>query len=137
MKKILLTLLAVIVIVGALAGVGYWGYRIGYNNGATGSENGPLFGRSYHMDPGQMPFHRYDEGINRGFDRNFGFNQHPMMQLNGYHGFGIGYGHVSPLQILWHVATLALFVWFIYWLFTKSGWKITRTTSKEPESTSN
>ena len=45
MKKILLTLLAVIVVVGALAGAGFVGYRIGYTNGATASGNVPFFGR--------------------------------------------------------------------------------------------
>ena len=137
MKNILLTLLAVIVIVGALAGVGYWGYRIGYANGATGSDNGPFFSRSYHMNPCQMPFHRYDEGFNRSFDRGYGFNQHPMMQPGGYPSFGIGYGHFSPLRILWNIAILALIIWFLYWLFAKSGWQITRKKENSDNSAGN
>ena len=127
MKKVFLTLLAVIVVVAALVGAGYGGYRIGYTDGATGSDNGPFFGRSYHMNPNQMPFHRFDNDFNRGFNRGFGFNQHPMMRPDGYHSFGIGYGYFSPLHILWNVAVLALIAWFVYWLFTKSGWQITRT----------
>jgi len=137
MKKGLLTLLAIIVIVGALAGAGYWGYHIGYNDRATGSETGPFFGRSYHMDPGEMPFHRFDDGFNRGFDRGFGFSQRSMMQPGSYRNFSIGYGYFSPLRVLWNVAILALIAWFVYWLFTKSGWQITRTTTKDPESTGN
>lgn len=136
MKKVFLTLLAVIVIVGALAGVGYWSYRIGYANGTTGSDNGPFFGRSFHMNPSQMPFHRYDEGFNRGFDRGFGFNQHPMMRPGKYHGFGIGYGYFSPLRALRNIATLALIAWFVYWLFTKSGWQITRNINSETKTDS-
>lgn len=130
MKKVLLSLLAVIVIVGALTGAGFWGYRMGFANGATGSDGGPFFGRPYHMDPSQMPFHRFE---GRGFDRGFGFNQHPMMQPGGYHGVGMGYGFFSPFHLLWNVAILALIVWFIYWVFTKSGWQITRTVKKEDE----
>ncbi|HSM72974.1 MAG TPA: hypothetical protein VK851_15665 [Anaerolineales bacterium] len=118
MKKVFLTLLAMIVIVGALIGTGYWGYRIGYVDSATGSDGGPFFGRSYHMNPNQMPFHRYDRG--------FGFDQHPMMRPGGYHSLGMGFGYFSPLRILWNIAILALIVWFAYWLFTKSGWQITR-----------
>ena len=126
MKKVFLTLLAIIVVVAALAGAGYWGYRIGYADGATGSDNGVFFGRSYHMDPNQMPFHRFEgDGFNRGFDKGFGFNQHPMMRPGGYHSVGIGY--FSPLRILWNVFILALIIWLVYWLFTKSGWQITRT----------
>lgn len=131
MKKVLLILLAVIVIIGALAGAGFWGYRMGYANGATGSDNGPFFSRSFHMDPSQMPFHRGNEGFNHGFD------QRSMMQPGGYHGYAMGYGYFSPLRALWHIANLALVVWFVYWLFTKSGWKITRTTPNDPESTGN
>ena len=123
MKKVFLTLLVVVVVVAALAGAGYWGYRIGYTDGATGSDNGPFFGRSYHMDPNQMPFHRFE---GRGFDRGFGFNQQPMMRPGGYHSFGMGYGFFSPLRILWNIAILGLIIWFFYWLFTKSGWQITR-----------
>lgn len=137
MKKVLLTLLAMIVIIGALAGAGYWGYRIGYANGATGSDNEQFFGRSFHMNPNQMPFHRNDEGFNRGFDRGFGFNQNPMMRPGRYQSIGMGYSYFSPLHVVWNIAVLALIAWFIYWLFTKSGWQITRTTPKDPESTGN
>jgi len=137
MKKVFLSLLAMIVIVGSLAGAGYWGYRIGYANGATGSDNGQFLGRSYHMYLNQMPFHKNGESFNRGFDRGFGFNQNSMMKPSRYHGIGMGYGYFSPLHILWNIAVLGLIAWFIYWLFTKSGWQITRTTPKEPESTGN
>jgi len=47
-------------------------------------------------------------------------------------GRGIfGFTMFSPLRILWNIAVLALIIWFIYWLFTKSGWRITRETNKE------
>ena len=132
MKKVLLTLLALIVIFGALAGAGYWGYRIGYNDGATVSGNAPSFGRFYHMDPSQMPMYRFGGDFNRGF----GFNRHPMMGFGGFHGIGMGYGFFSPFRILWNIAILALIIWFVYWLFTKSGWQIVRNVNKDQESTS-
>lgn len=121
MKKILLTLLAVIVIAGALAGAGYAGYSIGYNQGAAASGNTPFLGRAERMDPNLMP---------HNFDRDFGFRaqpfRSPMMGRNDF-GFNI----FSPFRILWNIATLALVIWFSYWLFTKSGWRITRQTEKD------
>jgi len=122
MKKILLTLLAVIVIVGALAGAGYAGYRFGYTNGLTGSGNAPVFGHYFHMDPDEMPMYRFGNG----FDRGFGFNNRPMMRPGGFRTLGFGY--FSPFLLLWRVAIIALILWFAYWLFTKNGWQITRKT---------
>ena len=132
MKKILQSLLAVIMIVGVLLGVGYAGYRIGYNNGSTDSGNTPAFDRFYHMNPNQMPMHNFGEGFDRSFGRGFGFNQHPMMRPGGFNG--MGYGYYSPFLLLWRIATIGLIIWFAYWLFTKSGWQISRkkTNSDEP-----
>lgn len=136
MKKFFLTLLVLLVIIGALAGAGFWGYRIGYANGATGSDNGQFFAHPYNMDPGQMPFHGFDRGANRGFGRGFDSNPHAMMQPGGYHGIGMGRGYFSPLHTLWYLVVLALVIWFVYWLFNKSGWQITRKTNAAAEATS-
>jgi len=124
MKKVLLTLLAVIVVVGTLVGAGYMGYRIGYNNGATGAGERPAFGRFDHMNPNQMPIHNFGKGFDRGPDRDFGFNQRLMMRPGGFNT--MGYGHYSPFFSLWRIASIGLVIWFAYWLFTKSGWQITR-----------
>jgi len=124
MKKVLLTLLAVIVIVGALAGVGFAGYRIGYNQGATSSGNTQFSGLFGHMNPNLMPMY--------GFDRDFGpgiNSYHSPMMSRG--GFGINF--FSPFRFLWNIAVLALIIWFVYWLFTKSGWRITRQAGKDQE----
>ena len=116
MKKVLLTLLAGIVILGVLAGAGYVGYRIGFNQGAGISGSAQYFGRADRMDPHLMP----------GLDRDFGFRTQPYyhspMMRNSHFGFSI----FSPLRILWNIGILALIIWFVYWLFTKSGWRITR-----------
>ena len=122
MKKVLLTLLAVIVIVGALAGAGYTGYRIGYNHGATASGNFPFFGCAEHMNPNLMPH----------FNRDFGFHMQPFHSpMMGRGGFGFSF--FSPFRLLWNAAILALVIWFVYWLFTKSGWRITRELNKDKE----
>lgn len=123
MKKVLLTLLAVIVIVGALAGVGFSGYRIGLAQGAGFSGASPSFGPFGYMNPNLMPMHR--------FDRDFGpgFGGHPMMGRGGFSGSGF----FSPLHFLWNIAVLALVGWFVYWLFTKSGWRITRQQGQNQE----
>jgi len=122
MKKVLLTLLAVVVIIGALAGAGFAGYRIGYTQGATSSGDAWFLGRSERMHPGLM----------HDFDRDFGpvFNsfRSPMMGRGDW-GFNI----FTPLRFLWNIAVLALVIWFVYWLFTKSGWRITRQADKESE----
>ncbi|NWG33309.1 MAG: hypothetical protein HXY42_02620 [Chloroflexi bacterium] len=119
MKKVLLTILAVIVIVGALAGVGFAGYRIGYVQGAAANGNAPFFARPDRMNP-NMP----------GFRRDFGMWRQP------YHapmmgGGGFGFSFFTPFRFLWNIAVLALIIWFVYWLFTQSGWRITRQTNSE------
>jgi len=126
MKKVLLTLLALIVIFGALAGAGYAGYRIGYTQGATASGNLPFFGRGERMNPNLMP---------HNFDRGFGFGAQPYHSpMMGRGDFGIRF--FSPFRILWNIAILALIIWFVYWLFTKSGWRIVRNMNKDQEATS-
>jgi hypothetical protein len=121
MKKVLLTLLAVIVILGALGGVGFAGYRIGYMQGASASGKLPAVG-FYHMNPDQMPMHRFNNNEFGGWNQQY---RSPMMGRGG--GFGMGF--FSPLHFLWNIVVLGLVIWFVYWLFTKSGWRITRTAS--------
>ena len=126
MKKVLLTLLAVIVILGALGGAGYAGYRIGFAQGASGSGNFPAYG---HMDPSRMPMERFGNDFGRGFDQ----YHSPMMTRRG--DFGMNF--FSPFRLLWNIAIFALIVWFVYWLFTKSGWRITRTSQDKPTTEGN
>lgn len=131
MKKVLLTLLAVIVILGALGGAGFAGYRIGYIQGASNSDNFPAFGMFERMNPNLMPMHRFDDNFGPRFDS----YHRPMMMGRG--GFGIGF--FSPFRLLWNIAILALVIWFVYWVFTRSGWQITRSTpqSSEPKTEGN
>lgn len=122
MKKVLLTLLAVIVILGALAGAGFVGYRIGFSQGATASGNVQFFGRSERSNPHLMP----------NFGRDFEFRAQPFRSpMMGRSIFG--FTMFSPFRILWNIAILALIIWFVYWLFTKSGWRITRQKEDKTE----
>jgi hypothetical protein len=124
MKKVLLVLLAAIVVLGVLAGAGFVGYRIGYNQGAASSGNVPSFGFFERMNPNLMPMHEFDRDWGPGSS----FYRTPMMR-RGDIGFNLFY----PLRFLWNIAVLALVAWFVYWLFTKSGWRITRQAVREQE----
>jgi hypothetical protein len=121
MKRILLTLLAVFVVLGLFAMSGYAGYRMGYAQGIEREANGgaPEFRPFERMGPGRMPMHEF--GFGRGFHREFRPGGFPMM----------GFGFFSLFGFLWRVAILALTVGLAYWLFTRSGWQLTRTQTTQ------
>ena len=118
MKRVLLTLLGVIVVISVLAGAGFAGYRIGFQQAAQVSANGeiPRPARPDRLDP----FHSFDRGLDRGFNRDFPRGGFRMMNRGGFSFFG-------PFMFLAHIAIWALIILGIYWLFTRSGWRITRT----------
>jgi hypothetical protein len=103
---------------GLFAATGYAGYRFGYAQGVQVTSNGDT------PQPGLRPFdnfgpHGMDRfGMDRDFQRGFGPRGFPMR----------GFGFFSPLRFLLQVAVLALIVWFAFWLFTRSGWQLTRAT---------
>ena len=113
MKRVLLTLLAVFLVLGLFAAVGYTGYRFGYAQGIRDTADGELlrpgFGRFDEFRPNRMPMWGF------GFERGLPFGL-PMM----------GFGFFPLLGFLWRIAILALIVWLVYWLFTRSGWRLTR-----------
>lgn len=128
MKNWLFRILLVLVAVGALAGAGFAGYRIGLNQGARLSGNfddTPRFVERFHKDgiPG-LPLGVYPD--HRGFDRGFG----PA----GFHGRG--FGLISPFFFLLKVTVLGIIVWGIYKLFTGNGWQLsfTRHPAETPPS---
>jgi hypothetical protein len=125
MKKVLLTLLTVVLVLGLFAAAGYAGYRFGFIRGAqttaNGNPSGPQLRPFDNFDRPRMPMHNFGDDFGRGIRRGF-----PMM--------GIGFGFFSPLMFLGRIVVLALIIWFIYWLFTRSGWRLTRTTQiTEPQ----
>jgi uncharacterized membrane protein len=125
MKRVLLTLLGLIVVVGLFAAAGFAGYRFGYAQGAQVTANGdaPQLRPFDEFGPRRMPMHRFD--FDRGFSRGFRMGDFPR------DGFPMmGFGFFSPWMLLGRIAILALIVWFIYWLFTRSGWRLTRQTTE-------
>jgi hypothetical protein len=130
MKKVFLSLLAVIVVLGLFAAAGYAGYRLGYAQALQTTANGG----TPRLAPGVRPFDDFGMPMHRFRpERGFGRGGFPMM----------GFGFFSPLLFLARIAILVLVVWFIYWLFTRSGWRLTRepaptrpvseSTSAKPE----
>jgi hypothetical protein len=117
MKRIGLTLLAVVVVLGLFAAVGYAGYRLGYVQSAqrTVNDQAPELRPFDGLDSRGMPGHNF--GFERGFQRGFGMLGFPMM----------GFGFFSLFGLLAHIALLALLLGLAYWLFTRSGWRLART----------
>ena len=126
MKKVLLTLLAVVLILGLLGAAGFAGYRFGYMRGAqttakavapNGNPN-PQPRPFDNFDRRGMPGHNFGDDFGRGFHREFRFGGSPMM--------GMGFGFFGLFGFFIRIAVFALIIWFIYWLFTRSGWRLTR-----------
>ena len=130
MKKVLLTLLTVVLVLGLFAAAGYAGYRFGFMRGAqttaNGNPSGPQVRPFDNFDRPRMPMHNFGDDFGRGIRRGFGMRGFPMM--------GMGFGFFSPLMFPGRIVVFALIIWFIYWLFTRSGWRLTRTTQiTEPQ----
>jgi hypothetical protein len=125
MKKVLLTLLVVVVLFGVVAAAGFTGYRFGYAQGVQATADRETsdvrpFDRS---GPGRMPMDGF--GMDRGFPRGFGMRGLPMM----------GFGVFPLLRFLTQIAVFALLIWFVYWLLTRSGWRLTRQTALTTQTT--
>ncbi len=129
MKKILLSLLVIVLALGLLGAAGAAGYRFGFQQGMVaasvrsntqgnnGNGNGIVrpWGPGFGMMPrGGMPMNNF--GYGRGFDRD-GFG---MMRRGGFGFFPLLGG------LLW-LFFLGLIVAGIVWLINRSGWRLTRT----------
>jgi hypothetical protein len=141
MKKVLLTLLGVIVVLGILAGAGFVGYRIGFNQAARAfavkkatattqvppqgngvAPRGPMQNFNQGFGPRNMPmFRNFGNGFGRGFNGGMGPGGFGMMP-----GRGRGFGFFAPFQFLIHVAIWGLVIWLIYLAIKGSGWRLTR-----------
>lgn len=122
MKKILLSLLVAVVVIGALVGAGFAGYRIGFNQGlrASLSEDALLFGRFDRIVPDEFLFDNFNRDFERGFNRGFPPGRFRMMHRGGFGFFG-------PFMFLGNILFWGLIILVVYWLFTRSGWRLTRT----------
>jgi len=130
MKKVLLTLLTVIVVLGLFAATGYAGYRFGLARGAQITANGnnpnpvPRLRPFDNLDRPGMPMRNFGDDFGRGIRRGFGMRGFPML--------GMGFGFFGLFAFLIRIAVFGLIIWFIYWLFTRSGWRLTRSVTTTP-----
>jgi len=125
MKKVLLTLLGIIVVVGVLAGAGFAGYRMGYMRGARANANGnrQVLPPNKGFDPRGMPMRNFGNDFERGFNRGFALRGFGMMERGMA---GRGFGFFSPLFLLVRVGFWVLIIWLGYKLIKGSGWTLTR-----------
>jgi len=127
-KKVLLTLVGIIVVLGVLAGAGFVGYRIGYKQAAAraitvtkGTAQLPLQNFNRGLGPQNMPMLRnFGNRFERGFNRGMGPGGFGMMAR------GRGFGFFAPLQFLFHIGVWVLVIWLIYMVIKGSGWRLTR-----------
>jgi hypothetical protein len=128
MKKVLLSLLAVVLILGALGAAGFAGYRYGFNQGmlSASDSNAQPLPPGFGFGPERMPRHNF------GFDRGFGPSRFDIMHR------GIGFGFFSPFLFLARIAFWGLIIWAVYMLVARSGWRLIRTTqlTENPPGTS-
>lgn len=124
MKKVLLTLLAAVLVIGVLAGAGYAGYQFGFRQGARTASNGdalqPPFMRGPNFDPEERAAFPLNKGFERRFDRGFPHGGFRIVNRGGF-------GFFSPFMFLGHIALWGLILLLVYLLFTRSGWRLTRT----------
>lgn len=118
MRRVLLSLLVVVLILGALGAAGFAGYQFGLRQGAKTSSNGNPQLPPGHPDIGPRGMFRGGFGFHHGFGGGFG-----MM------GRGMGFGFLSPFFFLLRLAFWALVIWAIYMLIARSGWRLTRDTT--------
>lgn len=117
MKKFLISLLVIVLALGLLGATAYAGYRYGFAQGVLSASNGDAryLGPWNRMEPAGMRLHVFE--LNHGFDRN-GFG---MLQR------GAGFGFSPLFGLLAQVLFCGLIIAGLYWLITRSGWRLTRT----------
>lgn len=132
MKKVLLTLLGIIVVVGALAGAGFAGYRIGFRQGAAANtkivSQVPLPEKGF--DPRNLPMPNFGRNFERGFRQDFGPRGLGMMERGPG---GRGFGFFGPLFFLARLAFWVLIIWLGFLVLRNSGWTLTRQATAAPK----
>ena len=132
MKRFLLTLLAIVVIAGVLAGVGFAGYRFGYRQGALATSNDEViirpFERGRDFNWHRMPMHSFGDEMQRNFRPGPGFGPGGI----GMRMYDRGFGFFSAFRLLVQVAILGFIAWLAYKLLT--GWQLsfTRSAAERP-----
>ena len=131
MKRVFLILLGLAIVIGVLVGTGFAGYQIGLRQGARASSNDEIrpFLHRPNFDTERGPF-AFDRGFERRFERGFPHSGFQMMRRGGFSFFG-------PFMFLGHILFWGLIILLAYWLFTRSGWRLTRTEQTVQEETRN
>ena len=130
MKKVLLSLFGLIIVIAVLAGAGFAGYRVGYEQGVhtSGNDNTPPLARPENHGRDEMPRFNFgrdsNNGPERAFDRGFPRGYFRMMPR------GREFGMFSLFRLLTHLAIWVLVLALVYLLFTRSGWRLSVT--KQP-----
>ena len=126
MKKVILSIIGAVLVIGLFAGVGFAGYRIGYSRGVQESANGDalLFSRFERFGPQRIPMPNFGRDFERGFDHNFPRGKFHMMPR------GPRFGILLPLMFLAQIAIWVLVIGLIYVFFTRSGLRLSLT--KQP-----
>lgn len=114
MKKLILGILGALLVIGLFAGAGFTGYRIGLHQGAQLSADGNI-PRLDRFDRDGMP--RFAPGFDRRFTPRMFVMMHPARD----------FGFFSLLFFVARLALIALLIWFVFWLFTRSGWRLSLT----------
>ena len=132
MRKVLFTLLGIMVVVGVLAGAGFAGYRIGYMQGARANAKGntQVLPPNKGFDPRGMPMRNFGNDFERGFNRGFGPRGFGMMERGMG---GRGFGFFSPFFLLIRVGFWAFIIWLVYKVIKGSGWTLTRQVAATPK----
>ena len=121
MKRILLTLLALVVVIGMFSVVGYAGYRLGLAQGVERSADNDMPRLRPFDDFGPRAPRLHDFEFHGGFRR--GFIDIPGRAFRLFFLF----------RLLFWLAALTLVIWLISWLFARSGWRLVRETSTAPK----
>jgi len=130
MKKVFLALFGVIIVIAVLAGAGFVGYRVGYDQAARASGNDNIASNWLSENHGRDEMPRFNFGretnrrLERAFDRGFPRGYFRMMPR------GREFGIFSLLRILVHISILVLVLALVYLLFIRSGWRLSVT--KQP-----
>jgi hypothetical protein len=124
MKKVLLSLLVVVLVAASLGAVGFAGYRFGFAQGVqSASDIDPqLMMPGFAFGPNRMPMpdNWFDRNSGPGRDFERGFDMRP--------GGRMGFGLFGPVLFLLQLAFWVFVIWAIYTLVIRSGWRLTRTT---------
>ncbi|MBI2332754.1 MAG: hypothetical protein HYU84_11455 [Chloroflexi bacterium] len=115
--------LAVLLSLAVLAGVGFTGFRVGVVQGANLTADGAAI--SFHHGRGFDNDMSGDGFSMRGLDHGRNFSGH------GNFGGRGGFGFFSPLFGLFHLAVFGGLIWLAYTFVKRSGWRVVNVNAQQ------